>query len=350
MITDQSQINFFKKIAQIQFSTILLSDYSDDYLVFFTDSITNIYKYLDYVSFNKVTIYLPLTKNLSLSNLGANPLTIYSLENLTPLNGEEITLELILTGEINAAIGYSPDVESIRVNSLVYTFEKHLAEECIYGKNDKSKLIPIPGADSYFAVQTFRELNSALDYYKSKVARHSDCEILRRVWFDEKRIFLKASPEHRLRDSLTQYLKISLRNTEVRPEQVVDRSHPVDIKVTWALANRLALIEIKWLGKSLASRKKQFTKQFFESRALDGASQLASYLDGNIQQAPTYTTQGYLVIFDARRKGCTTATESINKSQVLDYDRQEIQYNPQYENIRRDFAKPLRFFMEPLYG
>lgn len=351
MITDQSQIDYFKKIAKMQFSSMLLEDYnSDDYLIFFTDAISNIYKYLHYSTFDTITIYLPLNEDFSLAKTGGNPATCYALENLTPLRGKEIVLELKLNGNIDYSLEYSIDIEKIRSESLTYTFKKQIAEECFYGKKDKVKLLPIPGADSYFAVQTFKELDVALDYYKSKVAKYSDCEILKNVWFDENRIFLKNSPEHKLRDSLTQYLKISLRNTEARPEQVVDRSHPVDIKVTWALANKLALIEIKWLGKSLVSRKKQFTKQYFENRAVEGASQLANYLDENVKQAPTYSTQGYLVIFDARRWGCNLDTIQINGPNALKYENKEIEYNPEYHNLRKDFSKPFRFFMTSKYN
>lgn len=350
MITDLTQVDYFKKIAKMQFATMILDDYdSDDNLIFFTDSITNIYKYLNYSSFEAVTIYFALEQTYYLSSLGANPTTIYALENLTPLQGNKVVLEIKENGNVDVAIDYDLDISTVRSNGIIYTFEKHNETEKIFGKQDFKKLTPIPGADSYFAIQTFKGLEEALDYYKSKIARHSDCEILKNVWFDENRIFFKNGPEHQLRNSLTQYLKISLRNTEARPEQVVDRSHPVDIKVTWALVNRLALIEIKWLGKSLFARKKQFTKIYTETRALSGAGQLANYLDENLRQAPSYASKGYLVIFDARRWNCNTETTTINQVNAMKYLNTDIQYNPEFHRTRTDFASPFRFFMEPKY-
>ncbi|KAA0126684.1 hypothetical protein FY557_16030 [Chryseobacterium sp. SN22] len=350
MITDQTQIDFFKKIAKSQFATMILDDYdSEDDLIFLTDSISNIYKYLNYNSFKNVTIYLSLDESNHLSNLSALSTTIYAIENLATLRGEKIILEVKGNGSIDFAIDFEIDINTVRQNGIIYTFENHNESEKIYGKNDFKKLIPVPGADSYFAIQTFKKLEEALDYYKSKIARYSDCEILKNVWFDENQIFFKKAPEHKLRDSLTQYLKISLRNTEARPEQVVDRSHPVDIKITWALVNRLALIEIKWLGKSLKTRKKQFTQIYTEARALSGASQLANYLDENIRQAPTYVSKGYLVIFDARRAKCNTNTIVLKNNDAMRYLNKEIVYNPQYHIVRSDFASPFRFFMEPKY-
>ncbi|MGN8058778.1 hypothetical protein ACTJKN_21000 [Pedobacter sp. 22163] len=350
MITDQAQIDYFKKIAKSQFATMILDDYDvEDELIFFTDSIANIYKYLNYNGFQLVCIYFALDKSCYLSTLAANPTVIHSFENLAPLSGEKIVLEIKQNGEINVAIEYEIDLAIVRENGLIYTYEKHSETENIYGKTDVKKLIPIPGADSHFAVQTFKELDKALDYYKSKIARHSDCEILKNVWFDENLLFFKRAPEHRLRDSLTQFLKISLRNIEARPEQVVDRSHPVDIKITWALINRLALIEIKWLGKSLHTREKQFTQIYTDARAVSGASQLANYLDENLKQAPTYVSKGYLVIFDARRAMCNTNTVDLNRDNAMKYENNDIQYNPEFHKTRTDFASPFRFFMEPRY-
>lgn len=351
IMTDLAQIDFFKKVAKMQFATMILEDYdSEDSLIFFTDSITNIYKYLNYSSFESVSIYLALDKSAYLSSMGTNPTTVHSFENLTPLTGEKIVLEIKENGNIDVAIDYNLDINFVRSKGIIYTFERHNETEKIFGKEEYKKLLPIPGNDSYFSIQTFKGLEEALDYYKSKIARHSECETLKSVWYDENRIFFKKRPEHYLRDSLTHYLKISLRNTEARPEQVMDRSHPVDIKITWALVNRLAIIEIKWLGKSLATRKKQFTNIYTETRARSGAEQLSNYLDENLRQSPTYATKGYLVIFDGRRMNCNTTTTLIGKESAMKYVNSDIKYDPEFHRTRTDFASPVRFFMEPKYS
>lgn len=151
-----------------------------------------------------------------------------------------------------------------------------------------------------------------------------------------------------MRDSLTQFLKDCVRgDVEVRPEQVVDRTHPVDIKVTWFMSNRLALIEIKWLGASKKRGGNKFTRHF-AARAQKGARQLVDYLNANAVQAPQQDARGYLVIFDARRARVKPSTRSINHADGFKYEHSEIVFSPTYHEIRADFETPVRMFMEPV--
>jgi hypothetical protein len=234
----------------------------------------------------------------------------------------------------------------LRKNSIVYLYDNQI--EYIYGKKDRKKLEPPPGARSYFTVETFKELEDALEYYKIRQARVSSCQILTQVWHDENKIFFKPRPEEIMRNSLTQFLKIRLRgNFEVRPEQNVDTTHPVDIKITWSMKNHIALIEIKWLGKSLNKDTGAVTN-FTQSRALDGAKQLANYLDSNLRQAPSHSTIGYLVIYDGRRRNINKNTTCINRKDGFYYENKGINLASGNHKKRRDFAKPVRFFLEPL--
>ena len=350
-INSNQDVDFLKKIARQQFAFILIEDYEvDEELTYLTDTISNIYKYLHYTSFETVEIYYALDHGINLKNLFPNVVqTINAHENLAPLNATKISIQVKPDGSVDVGLNVNLNYGQIRKAGILYTYENDFSLEKFYGKEQAIKLTPIPGSDSYFAIQTFKELEEALEYYGTKIARHSNCEIMKKAWFDETRIFFKNAPEHTLRDSLTEYLKISLRNTEARPEQVVDRSHPVDIKITWSLANRMALIEIKWLGKSLYNRKKQFTKIYSDVRALKGAKQLTEYLDANKIQAPTYPTKGYLVIFDARRWNCNINTASVDKKNGMRYENSVIRYNPIYQNERSDYSAPYRFFIEPKY-
>jgi hypothetical protein len=160
-------------------------------------------------------------------------------------------------------------------------------------------------------------------------------------------MFFRSKPERKMRQSLTQYLKIRLRgNIEVRPEQVVDESHPVDIKVTWFLSNRLALIEIKWLGKSRNARS--LTTSYSIGRARKGARQLADYIDGNASQAPIHVSRGYLVVIDGRRYGLNINVASVNHKRGMYYANSEISYNPKFHKLRPDFEEPIRMFAEPI--
>lgn len=353
MIEDQRHINYFKNIARELYLSNLLSDYGNDNkdtLIGLIETISDIYKHLKYNTFKNVVIYVSLeNKSSSLSStLTIPPSTILSYENLSQLSGNDIVIEVMPNGHLDYSIDSKFDINSNRQNAIIYSFEKKTETEIIFGKVNENILPKIPDSDSYFAIQTYKKLNLALEDYASKIARYSECNHLKDVWNDENRIFFKPKPEHILRDSLTDFLKKRLRNTEVRPEQNVDKSHPVDIKVTWSLASHLALIEIKWIGKSIKNGKASgYTKKRATTRINDGAKQLANYLDENEKQAPNKRTEGYLVIFDARREYDGTLTQ-INRARGMKYVNDNIPLTPDYHTTRPDFAKPVRFFMEPV--
>jgi hypothetical protein len=353
MISDSRQLNYFRRIAELLYVPMVIEDYGSDkqdLLIHLTNSISEIYKHLKFNEFDSVTIYVSIDDGSSLSSVsGTSPNTIKSYESLSQISGNEIVIEVKKDGELNYLIDFEFEIEAARGNSIIYKHIKSTETETIFGKTSERILLPIPDASSYFAIQTYKDLELALEDYGTKIARYSECVYLQSAWLDiSNKIFFKPKPEHILRDSLTQFLKMRLRNVEVRPEQIVDKSHPVDIKITWSLANHLALLEIKWLGKSLEKIGKGFTKICTPQRALDGAKQLADYLDANTKQASVKTTKGYLVIFDARRWGCNNTTTSIDAKNGLHYVNNEIVFDPDYHSQRTDFAKPLRFFLEPV--
>jgi len=351
MISDESQLEYFKKIANDNFSVLIKEDYGSggiERLTILTEKIAKIYKHLNFLSFERIIIFTALDQGLSLDKVaGSNCNKCHSINNLTQIHGTEITIEVTENLELLISVNFIPSLDLLRSNAVVY--ERHQTVETILGKIQQRTLREIPNTDSYFAIKTYKELDIALEDYKVIVARYSDsCSELRNVWLDSNKIFFKPRPESKLRDSLIFFLKIRLRNTEVRPEQVVDASHPVDIKITWEYTTYLALIEIKWLGKSLMSiGGGTFNQIYSHSRALEGANQLVDYLDKNKIQAPQKITKGYLVVFDARRWGTNTNTEKLTKAQGFRYENNEINYNPDYSQIRSDFARPVRFFMEP---
>ena len=350
MILDENQLEFSKNIALDHFTLLVNEDYGSDgfqKLTFLFDSIPKIYNCLKYWSFETIIIYTVLDQSLSLkNNKDSNYLSYQSFQNLAQINGNKLTIEVRDNSELLVSVDFTPPLHLLRTNAIVY--QRDQSFETILGKTQQASLRQIPNSQSYFSVQTYKELDAALEDYKVKVAKYSDnCPHLTTIWFDSNKIFLKPKPEHIMRDSLTYFLQIRLRNTEVRPEQVVDKSHPVDIKVTWDFTNNLALIEIKWLGKSLAQLGKNFMKTYSRSRARKGAKQLAEYLDANKVQAANKITYGYLVVFDGRRWGTNSSTQEINVKNGLHYENEEINYNPNYTITRTDFANPIRFFMEP---
>lgn len=167
---------------------------------------------------------------------------------------------------------------------------------------------------SIFAQPTYKELDEAMDYYNTRYVRDSSCAVLSQIWTDEAKREFVQKPEHFMRDSLWQCLQNILRNHTVKREQIVDATHPVDIKVTWPAINNVALIEVKWLGDSGQT-------QYRDARANEGAKQLIDYLASSVQEEPDKHFVGYLTVFDGRRG------KTSNQ-----YERQEINYRSEYSS------------------
>jgi hypothetical protein len=208
-----------------------------------------------------------------------------------------------------------------------------------------------PSARSQFSVPTFSDLREALLHYARENVRESSCYIFRHVWHDTNRLFLNAGPESLMRDSLTQFLKNRLGGDhDVWPEQNVNERNPVDIRVqTKFRNNRLMLIEIKWLGDSVASDG-HVTARHRDRRAQEGAVQLAEYLDEQRCTAPSHVIQGYYVIIDARRQNLpadATTEMTITRANGLHYEAQDLEFNPAPHLTRHDFDLPYRMFAAP---
>lgn len=246
----------------------------------------------------------------------------------------------------NAAI----DLNTLSNSAIVYIYRRRQDYIIVRGE-EKAIVNPSRSHASIFAVPTFRELEDALEDYKRRMIRTSQCKIFSQAWDggeNSDRLFFanEPKPEAIMRNSLWQYLT-SVLGAEVRPEQIVDESHPCDIKVTWMQTNRIALIEIKWLGKSIDKNRRRFTQDHSEARAREGADQLADYLDANRTQTPTHQTRGYLVVIDARRWRLTLTSTSVNKRNGFWYKDKDIVFDPEYHKERSDFMKPIRMFAEP---
>lgn len=207
----------------------------------------------------------------------------------------------------------------------------------------------IETSPSYFGAPYFRLLRAALEEYGRVWARESQCEIFATSWFDERRTLFKAGPEYIMRRSLQRFLRSHLRDcnhVQIMPEQNVDETRPVDIKVVWATYNRVALIEIKWIGKS-ASQDGTSMVSWADARAKSGAAQLAQYLDLYHLQQPDEEARGYLVVYDGRRRGVQNPPVALSAQQALYYRNREIAYDKSIV-ARLDFDPPHRFFCEPV--
>jgi hypothetical protein len=126
----------------------------------------------------------------------------------------------------------------------------------------------------------------------------------------------------------------------------MNKTRPIDIKVTWGFSNRIALIEIKWLGTPKYEDGHLGTP-YTEARARAGAQQLSDYLDANRAFAATHITRGYLVVIDARRANLRPDTIALSHEDGIYYRDREIRYDPPFHTLRDDFAQPVRMFCEP---
>ena len=243
-----------------------------------------------------------------------------------------------------------PSLEALSQRSLVFVNEGGVDRFIIGGR---SKTMPplATGAASNFAVATETDLKEALERYRGDAAEVS-CPILERIWVGGRngyRLVFQNKPEATMRRSLERFLNIRIRgDVSVRSEHNTDETKPVDLIVNWFGSKLRALIEIKWLGDSLTkdSDGTQFTS-YRDSRAQEGADQLADYIDREQSTDFTAALRGYLVVFDGRRRNVTNATTPIAANNALYYRNRGIELSRDYARERSDMAPLVRYFLEP---
>lgn len=264
------------------------------------------------------------------------------------MQGRHVTVQAAGERRFYLADGEPGDMAVLAAGTLVYRYRDG---DYIFVEGSFNEMPNPTGFPSQFGVPTFVDLDDALEYYASALARQSTCHILRQCWWDpDGRLVLSNKPEIHMRRSLAQHLRSTLRGhelIELREEQNVDESHPVDIKVTWSLSSRIALIEVKWMGDSVNEEGDSIATRYRDQRARDGAQQLANYLDANVQNAPQHVSRGYLVVYDARRRGVRLQGGNATSDDPRYYANREVAYGPEYHLDRDSFAAPVRFFLEP---
>ena len=242
------------------------------------------------------------------------------------------------------------EVDDLARRAVVYRYS-NAKEEFLAGEERMDVFKLDPAALSQFSVPSFATLREALEHYGSSSVLESTCVIFRRIWYDANRLFLKVRPEATMRESLTQFLQNRLgADYDILPEQNVDASHPVDIRVSTRLSNsRVMLIEIKWLGDS-AAEDGRVTVRYRDARAQEGADQLVGYIEKQRQSTPSCVCHGYFVVIDARRSGLAEGATDIGEDEGLYYENKELEFDPAYETVRSDFEKPYRMFARPILG
>ncbi len=241
------------------------------------------------------------------------------------------------------------DISAVVQSSIVYRLAQGVETFSINGVVTAVPKV-ICGAISQFILNYFTELKDALNAYRDSMARTSKCHLLREAWAEQNRLWFVTKPEYRLRRALHNYLYSYLRHDDIdlREEQNVDDSHPVDIKIVWRMENRSAIIEVKWIGKSIDLTTRTISANYGDARARAGAKQLAEYLEWHRQQAAKEDTRGYLVIFDCRRNRLKETDSTVAKAAGMHYQDREVTYAPEYHKQREDFEEPIRMFLEPV--
>lgn len=347
MLNKERDINTIKELLSSDYTSCIQNEYGSigiNNLKMILEVIPSIFKFINLRNFSSVIIFK--SDSYDLISKFDNCTTIQNFAHIGSVQNNNLVIQINSLDEVIVTTS-TIAIADIVPTDFVYQYTPK--KEIFHTKTVICELPKVPGTDSCFAISTFKSLEEALSHYKTTVVKYADCPNIKSALCSDERIFFKPHPEHLLRDSMVYFLKARLRGEglEVRPEQYVDTSHPVDVKVTWGFTNHIALIEIKWLGKSLSDDGLTFTSNYTESRARDGAKQLADYLDANVIHIPNHNTMGYLVVFDLRRKSTRINTTQITVADGHWYENQEITYNPQYHVVRKDFAPPTRMFITP---
>ena len=294
----------------------------------------------------EVLVFRALHGSDPLPNFPA-PTQITSADLLQIDPAESFTIQVLDNGQFAQWSGIPVDPDQLSATAVVYCYHNR-TEHFVANGVRKEVVNPCPAYPSAFALPTFSDLRDALARYGRDIVKLSSCAILSDAWFDECRLFFKSQPEGSIRRSLYQFLRTLLRDAEVRQEQNVNETRPVDIKVTWMATNRLALIEVKWLGDSRDDVDGHISVRYRRARANEGARQLTEYLDANMAQVPGHMTRGYLVVVDGRRRGLSENSTAVTKEDGLHYRDRDIIFHPAYHELRDDFEVPVRMFAEPI--
>jgi hypothetical protein len=258
----------------------------------------------------------------------------------------DVVLQALSDGRLLLWKNMQVDIASVAAGAVVYRYQGR--REFFFAGTSETEVEKVGQYASLYAIPAFSDVRQALEHYRTDMAKESSCKILEGVWADPKRLFLVNGPEDTMRDSLIQFLKITVRDAETRPEQNMNARRPVDIKVTFNFSPRIAVIEIKWIGVSIHNDGR-IAVRYTDARARVGANQLVRYLNWNKQETPNHITRGYLVVFDARRRGLKKNAVAVSRPKGAYYRNREVKFNPRFDKTRSDFERPIRMFMEPVY-
>lgn len=331
-------------------------DYSDEATLAITiinQELTELFNFVEPGLFNN--------KIIVVKNLKDKP--IFSLEESISLKmnkaklfnfNQDIVIQLF--SDRNILMWEDTEYSSIfKCNdNITYLYENNKEKFFLKGKEVD---VTICAFGSRFSDE-FNNLEKQLNNYYIHKVKYSSCPILQQAWSSEKRIFFKGGgkdiPEKYIQESLHNFIKdLSIFKGEVGQfdptrEHNLNVSKPVDIIVRWEKSNRIALIEIKWLGKSI--HEGEFKSKFNNSRANYGYKQLKEYFDLAKRDNPNKIIKCYLVVIDARRWQTSESTSVISYSNGMYYLNKDIKLDDdkKYHLLYKNMNQPIRMFVEPI--
>lgn len=344
-----------KDLVSNLYMTKIISAYGDEGIATLRNVMEYLRRLFQFLEADSIRGSLIVYKSIdSASVIHPEWASISALEHITPEGPLEassiLNIECCADGTLKYSKNDELDLHDLSQRAIVYLYSNR--QDTFYIKGNAEPAInPCSGYASLFCIPTYSLIEEALEDYKRKSIRTSNCPIFSECWYggkDGPRLFFKLKPEATMRRSLANFLGNVLRDADVGQEQNVDESHPVDVRVTWIGNNRRALIEIKWLGQSVDDDGKEKTG-YSEARARDGAKQLADYIDEEHERLPLHDRRGYLVIVDGRRRGLSEGCIELDPGDGLWYQDKEITFDPAFHDIRSDFEIPVRMFAEPRF-
>lgn len=315
--------------------------------------LTELYNFIEPGLFdNKIIVFKNLNDNIAFPteqsvSLKMNKANLYGFRN-------DIVIQLF--SDRNILMWEKYDITSLFSceQNLIYVYDTNT--EKIFAKR-KEIDISTGSFGSRFSNE-FNDLEQQLNNYYIHKVKHSSCPLFAQAWNSEKRIFFKGGgkdiPEKYMQESLHNFIKdLSIFKGEVGQfdptrEHNLNASKPVDIIVRWEKSNRIALIEIKWLGKSINNER--VTSEHSNSRANQGFEQLKGYFDLAKQDNPNKIIKCYLIVIDGRRKNTTIQSKSISFENGMHYEFKEIELSDdkKYHQTYKNIHKPIRMFAEPI--
>ena len=316
-------------------------------------SLTEIFNFFEPAFFNgKFFVFSEIDNQFILPKEDASLITLNKEILLNQTNDFAIQL---IEGNLYFWETFNEEILLNNRSALIYKFENN---QEFFIANSQHIDITSQYFGSRFSNE-FWELNRFLEKYAIEKIRKSSCPIFDNSWFDEKRIFFKGGgkdiPEKFMQESLKNFIDDIRIFKGVFGQYENDREHtlgaerPVDLIVRWEKSNRIALIEIKWLGKS-KNEDGKITSIHTNSRANEGYQQLKEYYDLAKRDYPSKIIKCYLVVIDGRRWQTNESTNSISHTNGMHYKNIELEMDEdkKYWEIYPDIEKPIRMFVEPI--